>query len=172
MNPLLIPLLTCHKLLNNTFSHWTNTYPNWSPWTEPLTVCKQMKSVTLVWYFHMTTPVTVKQPWRILANPPHESTENDDITTTKQSTMQPCGYNMGYTVACMKNSWSITGRIYVWFSNIHLHYRRLWYSTKSVIEMQNNITLPCIFIFILILVFKVNKVKRYMTQMVFVLMII
>ena len=43
-------------------------------------------------------PVPAKQPWRIWINTSCEFTMNDCITTTKQSTTNPCAYFFGYTV--------------------------------------------------------------------------
>ena len=43
-------------------------------------------------------PVPPKQPWWIWINTSCESIMNDCITTTKQSTTQPCAYFLGYTV--------------------------------------------------------------------------
>ena len=45
-------------------------------------------------------PVPAKQPWWIWINTSCEFIMNDCITTTKQSTTQPCAYFLGYTV-CM-----------------------------------------------------------------------
>ena len=43
-------------------------------------------------------PVPAKQPWWIWINTSCEFIMNDCITTTKQSTTQPCAYFLGYTV--------------------------------------------------------------------------
>ena len=43
-------------------------------------------------------PVPAKQPWWIWINTSCEFILNDCITTTKQSTTQPCAYFLGYTV--------------------------------------------------------------------------
>ena len=43
-------------------------------------------------------PVPAKQPWWIWINASCEFIMNDCITTTKQSTTQPCAYFLGYTV--------------------------------------------------------------------------
>ena len=43
-------------------------------------------------------PVTAKQPWWIWINTSCEFIMNDCITTTKQSTIKPCAYFLGYTV--------------------------------------------------------------------------
>ena len=43
-------------------------------------------------------PVPAKQPWWIWINTSCEIFMNDYITTTKQSTTQPCAYLLGYTV--------------------------------------------------------------------------
>ena len=42
-------------------------------------------------------PVPAKQPWWIWINPSCEFIMNDCITTTKQSTTNPCAYFLGYT---------------------------------------------------------------------------
>ena len=42
--------------------------------------------------------VPAKQPWWIWINTSCEFIMNDCITTTKQSTTQPCAYFLGYTV--------------------------------------------------------------------------
>ena len=44
-------------------------------------------------------PVPAKQPWWIWINTSCEFIMNDCITTTKQSTTEPCAYFLGYTVA-------------------------------------------------------------------------
>ena len=44
--------------------------------------------------------VPAKQPWWIWINTSCEFIMNDCITTTKQSTTQPCAYFLGYTVCC------------------------------------------------------------------------
>ena len=43
-------------------------------------------------------PVPAKQPWWIWINTSCEFIMNDCITTTKQSTTNPCAYFLGYTV--------------------------------------------------------------------------
>ena len=43
-------------------------------------------------------PVPAKQPWWIWINTSCEFIMNDCITTTKQSTIKPCTYFLGYTV--------------------------------------------------------------------------
>ena len=43
------------------------------------------------------TPVPAKQPWWIWINTSYEFIMNDCITTTKQSTIKPCAYFLGYT---------------------------------------------------------------------------
>ena len=43
-------------------------------------------------------PVQAKQPWWIWINTSCELIMNDCITTTKQSTTNPCAYFLGYTV--------------------------------------------------------------------------
>ena len=43
-------------------------------------------------------PVPAKQPWWIWINTSGEFIMNDCITTTKQSTTEPCAYFLGYTV--------------------------------------------------------------------------
>ena len=43
-------------------------------------------------------PVPAKQPWWIWINTSCEFIMNDCITTTKQSTIKPCAYFLGYTV--------------------------------------------------------------------------
>ena len=43
-------------------------------------------------------PVPAKQPWWIWINTSCEFIMNDCITTTKQSTTEPCAYFLGYTV--------------------------------------------------------------------------
>ena len=48
-------------------------------------------------------PVPAKQPWWIWINTSCEFIMNDCITTTKQSTTNPCAYFLGYTVIC----WSL-----------------------------------------------------------------
>ena len=45
-------------------------------------------------------PVPAKQPWWIWINTSYEFIMNDCITTTKQSTTEPCAYFLGYTVEC------------------------------------------------------------------------
>ena len=47
-------------------------------------------------------PVPAKQPWLIWINTSCEFIMNDCITTTKQSTTQPCAYFLGYTVCTSK----------------------------------------------------------------------
>ena len=44
------------------------------------------------------SPVPAKQPWWIWINTSCEIIMNDYITTTKQSTIKPCVYLLGYTV--------------------------------------------------------------------------
>ena len=44
-------------------------------------------------------PVPAKQPWWIWINTSYEFIMNDCITTTKQSTTEPCAYFLGYTVS-------------------------------------------------------------------------
>ena len=46
----------------------------------------------------MIAPVPAKQPWWIWINTSCEFIMNDCITTTKQSTTEPCAYFLGYTV--------------------------------------------------------------------------
>ena len=48
-------------------------------------------------------PVPAKQPWWIWINTSCEFIMDDCITTTKQSTTQPCAYFLGYTV-CWKRT--------------------------------------------------------------------
>ena len=43
-------------------------------------------------------PVPAKQPWWIWINTSCEIIMNDNITTTKQSTTEPCAYSLEYTV--------------------------------------------------------------------------
>ena len=43
-------------------------------------------------------PVPAKQPWWIWINTSCEFIMNDCLTTTKQSTIKPCAYFLGYTV--------------------------------------------------------------------------
>ena len=50
-------------------------------------------------------PVPAKQPWWIWINNSCEFIMNDCITTTKQSTAEPCAYFLGYTVI---REWTIT----------------------------------------------------------------
>ena len=45
-----------------------------------------------------TAPVPAKQPWWIWINTSCEFIMNDCITTTKQSTTNPCAYFLAYTV--------------------------------------------------------------------------
>ena len=51
-------------------------------------------------------PVAAKQPWLIWINTSCEFIMNDCVTTTKQSTTQPCAYFLGYTVCVTQlNEW-------------------------------------------------------------------
>ena len=60
----------------------------------------QYPSVLLHWHCGNLTiaPVPAKQPWWIWINTSCEFIMNDCITTTKQSTTNPCAYFLGYTV--------------------------------------------------------------------------
>ena len=64
-------------------------------------------------------PVPAKQPWWIWINTSWEFIMNDCITTTKQSTIKPCAYFLGYTVCCiirirwLHNKGNTTWNIYV-----------------------------------------------------------
>ena len=49
-------------------------------------------------------PVPAKQPWWIWINTSCEFIMNDCITTTKQSTTNPCAYFLGYTVCVLCNT--------------------------------------------------------------------
>ena len=56
--------------------------------------------------------VPAKQPWWIWIDTSCEFIMNDCITTTKQSTTQPCAYFLGYTVPapyCHRTPWRVTG---------------------------------------------------------------
>ena len=55
-------------------------------------------------------PVPAKQPWWIWINTSCEFIMNDCITTTKQSTTQPCAYFLGCTVG--QNVTSLTSSFY------------------------------------------------------------
>ena len=67
-------------------------------------------------------PVPAKQPWWIWINTSCKFIMNDCITTTKQSTTQPCAYFLGYTVLV-----SFTHSVYVYFTD-----------TKSVMTQCQN----------------------------------
>ena len=61
-------------------------------------------------------PVPAKQPWWIWINISCEFIMNDCITTTKQSTTEPCAYFLGYTVsraATSDNSVSVVCNYFV-----------------------------------------------------------
>ena len=72
-------------------------------------------------------PVPAKQPWWIWINTSCEIIMNDYITTTKQSTIKPGGYLLGYTVVnniptggptpLCNISFASTMGIYVWFTS-------------------------------------------------------
>ena len=51
-------------------------------------------------------PMPAKQPWWIWINTSCEFIMNDCITTTKQSTTNPCAYFLGYTVLSVPRSTS------------------------------------------------------------------
>ena len=62
-------------------------------------------------------PVPAKQPWWIWRNTSFEFIKNDCITTTKQSTTNPCAYFLGYTVPirfvlCCVLLWFGTARLW------------------------------------------------------------
>ena len=54
-------------------------------------------------------PVPAKQPWWIWINTSCEFIMNDCITTTKQSTIKPCAYFLGYTVSIRICYWGVRG---------------------------------------------------------------
>ena len=60
----------------------------------------QYPSGLLHWHWGNLTiaPVPAKQPWWIWINTSCSFIMNDCITTTKQSTTNPCAYFLGYTV--------------------------------------------------------------------------
>ena len=67
-------------------------------------------------------PVPAKQPWWIWINTSCKFIMNDCITTTKQSTTQPCAYFLGYTVFVCIDSPHIYGTwLRHWFINNKLH---------------------------------------------------
>ena len=60
-----------------------------------------------------SAPVPAKQPWWIWINTSCEFIMNDCITTTKQSTLKPCAYFLGYTVYD-DNSPTIDSFVFPW----------------------------------------------------------
>ena len=65
-------------------------------------------------------PVPAKQPWWIWINTSCEFFMNDCITTTKQSTTQPCAYFLGYTVPYDQhydiNKFTLNGLVDIYWS--------------------------------------------------------
>ena len=57
-------------------------------------------------------PVPAKQPWWIWINTSCEFIMNDCITTTKQSTTEPCAYFLGYTVHTITAFFSINHSVF------------------------------------------------------------
>ena len=60
-------------------------------------------------------PVPAKQPWWIWINNSCEFIMNDCITTTKQSTTNPCAYFLGYTVLRNYRMSFLLGKCGQWF---------------------------------------------------------
>ena len=55
---------------------------------------------------HMITPVLVQPPWKIWVYTSQKLTKANNITTTKQSTTEPCAYFMGYILLVdYHNNW-------------------------------------------------------------------
>ena len=94
-------------------------------------------------------PVPAKQPWWIWINTSFEFIMNDYITTTKQSTIKPCVYFLGYTVctflpahrdmfSCLlhtkmmhlKNNWIYD--LYMILPKLHIH-KHCWSWRKNIL---------------------------------------
>ena len=62
-------------------------------------------------------PVPAKQPWWIWINTSCEFIMNDCITTTKQSTTEPCAYFLGYTVISVSNPCALIAKSHtsIWY---------------------------------------------------------